>query len=154
MTQKKIRLQEILSKNGGVKSSDTNTDLSNQIFIMGDSIIKRVRGYELSRKMENCKVYVKSFSGANVMCMEDLLKPTLREMPTHIILHVKTNDVLTKKSLEQIAENIVNLAIKHKRNCDVSISGITARNDPYQKKAADVNRELKCRKEIAVLRSW
>ena len=75
-------------------------------------------------------------------------------MPTHIILHVKPNDVLTKKALEQIANNIVSLAIKPKRNCDVSISGITARNDPYRKKAADVNRELNCRKKVAVLRSW
>ena len=69
----------MLSKNGAVKLSDTNTDVSNQIFIMGDNIIKHVRGYELSHKMENCKVYVKSFSGANVMCMEDLLKPTQRD---------------------------------------------------------------------------
>ena len=59
------------------------------------------------------------------------------------------NGVPTKKAPEQIAENIVNLAIKLKRNCDVSISSITARNDEYQKKAADVNRELKekCREK-------
>ena len=99
--------------------------------------------------MENCKVYVKSFSGAKVMCMEDYVKPTLREMPTHIILHAGTNDVPTKKAPEQIAENIVNLAIKLKRKCDVSISSITARNDQYQRKAADVNRVLKekCREK-------
>ena len=103
--------------------------------------MKHVRGYELSRKVENCKV--KSFSGANVMCMEDYVKPTLREMPTHMILHAGTNDVTTKEAPEQIVENIVNLAFKLKRNCDVSISGITAMNDQYQKKAADVNRELK-----------
>ena len=116
---------------------------------MGDSIVKHVRGYELSRKVENCKVYVKSFSGAKVMCMEDYVKPTLREMPTHIILHVGTNDVPTKKAPEQIAENIDNLAIKLKRNCDFSISSITARNDQYQRKAADVNRVLKekCREK-------
>ena len=110
---------------------------------MGDSIVKHVRGYELSRKVENCKVYVKNFSGAKVMCMEDYVKPTLKEMPTHIILHVGRNEVPTKKAPEQIAKNIANLAIKLKRNCDVSISSITARNDQYQKKAADVNRELK-----------
>ena len=67
---------------------------------MGDSTVKHVRGYELSRKVENCKVYVKSFSGAKVMCMEDYLKPTLREMPTHILLHVGTNGVPAKKALE------------------------------------------------------
>ena len=77
------------------------------------------------------------------MCMDDYVKPTLGQMPTHIILHIGTNDVPTKTTLEQIAENVVNLAIKLKTNCDVSISGITARNDQYQKKAADVNRELK-----------
>ena len=71
--------------------------------------------------------------------MEDYVKPTLREIPTHIILHVGTNDVPTKKASEQIAENIVNLAIKLKRNCYVSLSGITTRNDQYQKKAVDVN---------------
>ena len=141
--QKKIRLREEISKNGGDKSSDTNIDVNNLIFIMADSTVKHVRGYELSRKVENCKVYVKSFSSAKVMYMEDYVKPTLREMPTHIILHVGTNDVPTKKAPEQIAENIVNFAIKLKRNCDISISGITARNDQYQKKAADVNWELK-----------
>ena len=75
--------------------------------------------------------------------MEDYVKPTLREMPTHIILHVGTNDVPTKKAPEQIAENIANLATKVKRNCDLSISSIAARSDQYQKKAADVNRKLR-----------
>ena len=36
--QKKIRHWKKISKNGNIKSSDTNTDVSNQIFIMGDSI--------------------------------------------------------------------------------------------------------------------
>ena len=75
-------------------------------------------------------------------------------MPFHIILHVGTNDVSTKKANEQIADNIVNSVIKLKSNCDISISGITARNDQYEKKAADVNQELKkrCGKKIAVFR--
>ena len=41
-------------------------DVSNRIFIMGDNIVKHVRGYELSCKLEKCKVYVKTFSGAKV----------------------------------------------------------------------------------------
>ena len=111
--------------------------------------MKHARGYEILRKVEHCKVYVKCFSGAKVMCMEDYIKPTLRQMPTHIILHVGTNDVPIKKAPAQIAEKILNLAIKLKRTCDVSISGITARNDQYLKKAVDVNRELqgKCREK-------
>ena len=57
---------------------------------MSDSTGKYVRGYKLSRKVvntnkvENCKVYVNSFSGAKMMCMEDYVKPTLRKIPTHI----------------------------------------------------------------------
>ena len=75
-------------------------------------------------------------------------------MSTHIILHVGANEVPTKKAPEQIAESTVNLTIKLKRNCDVSISDITARNDQYQKKAVDVNRELKdkcCEKKLQFL---
>ena len=106
---------------------------------MGDNIVKHVRGYELSCKVENCKVYVKNFSGAKVMCMEDYVKPTMREMPTHVILHVGTNYIPTKKAPKQIADNIVNLATKLKKNCVISVSAITGRNDQYQKKAADLN---------------
>ena len=86
--------------------------------------------------------------------MEDYVKPTMRKMPFPIILHVGTNDVPTKKANEQIADNIVNSVTKLKSNCDISISGITARIDQYKKKAADVNQELKkkCGKKIAVFR--
>ena len=49
--------------NNNIKSSDTNTDVSNRILIMGDSIVKHVRGYELSRKVENCKVCQELFKG-------------------------------------------------------------------------------------------
>ena len=84
--------------NNTVKWSDTNTDISSRIFIMGDGIARHVRGCELSRKVENCTVYVKNFSGTKVMCMEDYAKRTLIEMSTHIILHVGTNDVPTKKA--------------------------------------------------------
>ena len=85
--------------------------------------------------------------------MEDYVKPTMRKMPFHIILHVGTNDVPTKKANEQIADNIVNSVTKLKSNCDISISGITARIDQYKKKAADVNQELKkkCGKKLQFL---
>ena len=48
--------------------------------------------------------------------MEDYVKPTVREMPSHFMLDVGTNEVPTKKAPDKIAENIVNLAIKLKRN--------------------------------------
>ena len=88
--------------------------------------------------MENCKVSVKSFSGAKVRCRNDHIKPTLRDTPSHVILHVGTNGSTTKQDPQQIAESIINLAIKIKRNCEVSISSFTARNDKYLMKAADI----------------
>ena len=116
--QKKIRLWEEISKNGGVKSSDTNTYVRNRIFIVGDSIVKHLRGYELSRKVENGKVYVKSFSGAKVTFMEDFVKPTLREMPTHIILHVGTNasNLHLNKRDTQVLSNVFAEAISNITN--------------------------------------
>ena len=112
---------------------------------MGASIAKHIRGYELSQRVENCKVFVKSFSGAKVRCMEDYIQPTLRETLSHVILYVGTNDVTTKQDPQQTAEGIINLAVKIKRICHISISSITTRNDKYLRKAIDINRNLKDR---------
>ena len=69
-----------------------------------------------------------------------------KKCPLIIILHVGMNNKPTKKNPNQIADNILNLAIKLKRNCDISIP---EQNDRYQRKAADVSRKLKenCRKK-------
>ena len=61
ITRRKYDFGKKYKKNGGVKSSDTNTDVSNRIFVTGDNIVKHVRGYELSRKVKNCKVLVRAF---------------------------------------------------------------------------------------------
>ena len=106
--------------------------------------------------MKNCKFYVKSFSVAKVMCEKNYVKPA-REMLTHIILNVGTNELPTKKAPDQVVEDIVNLAIKLKRNYDVSISDIITKNGECQKKAgrckSGVERKVS-RKIIAVLKPW
>ena len=112
---------------------------------MGDSTVKHIRGYELSQRVESCKVFFESFSGAKMRCMEDYIQPTLRETPSHFMLLVSTNDVTTKYVSQQISGSIINLAVKIKKHCDVSISSITDRNDEYLRKAADVNKYLKDR---------
>ena len=58
---------------------------------------------------------------------------------------VGTNDVTTKYVPQQIVGSIINLAVKIKKCCDISISSITGRNDKYLRKAADVNKYLKDR---------
>ena len=63
-------------------------------------------------KQSNCKIYVKTFSGVTVSCMEDYVKPSLRIPLDHFILHVGTNDLSYEKSSMEIAKSIINLACR------------------------------------------
>ena len=46
------------------------------IFILGDSMVKHVFGWEISNKLDyKHKVFVRSFSGAKTSCMSDYIKP-------------------------------------------------------------------------------
>ena len=114
------------------------------MFILGDNSVKQINGYDISRQIENCRVYVKGFPGAKTECMKDYAQPTTRENPDHILIHVGTNDLPTRRQPDVIAKDIIQLALKLKTNsCDVSISNIVARNDQYRKKASAVNHKLK-----------
>ena len=87
---------------------------------------------------------MKSFLGAKTRGMQDYVKPTLRENPDQIIVHVGTNDLASNKRPEQIAESIIGLATSLKSDtCDVLVSSITVRNDQHRKKVAEVNIVLK-----------
>ena len=75
------------------KKNKNSSPECKSIYIIGDSILKHVQGYEIFKLLENCKTYVKSFSGAKIKDMQDYVKPTLRENPDQIIVHVGTNDL-------------------------------------------------------------
>ena len=76
--------------------------------------------------------------------MQDYVKPTLRENPNQIIVHVGTNDLASNKRPEQLAESIIGVATSLKSDtCDALVSSITVRNDQQRKKAAEVNIILK-----------
>ena len=127
-------------KYNNVNKSDT---AEKNVVILGDSIVKHVNGWEIAKKLPNCKVYAKSFSGAKVRCMKDYLKPSLRQNPDHVVLHVGTNDLDSDKDPELIAKSIVDLARTVKKDtCEVTISNIVVRNDKLKKKAEEVNAHL------------
>ena len=65
--------------------------------------MKHVNGWEISRKLKNCRVKVISFSEATVQCMADYVKPSLRDKPSHLILHIGTNDLNSSKTADSIA---------------------------------------------------
>ena len=77
---------ETTSLNHSTKQGDSNSIISNivkkmgdsisinngghedkkNVIILGDSVIKHVNGYDIARKLDKCKLFVKSFSGAKV----------------------------------------------------------------------------------------
>ena len=115
-----------------------------KVVILGDSIVKHVNKWRISRKLKNCRVKIMSFSGATVQYKADYVKPSLCDKPSHLILHVGTNDLNTSKTAESIATSIVEQAITIKDDHhDVSLSNIVIRKDNLKKKAEEVNSYLK-----------
>ena len=112
------------------------------IFVIGDSMVKHLNGWEMSKKLNaNCKVFVKTFSGAKATCMNDYVKLPVRSSPDHFILHVGANDLSSDKSSEEIARSIIDLAtlIRNEKH-DVSISNIIrADNKKLEEKRCEVN---------------
>ena len=117
------------------------------VIIWGGSMTKLLNGWEMAKKIQsNCKIYVKTFSGATVSCMEDYMKPSLRNPPDHFILHVGTNDLSSEKCSMEIAKSIINLACRLKNEIhDVSVSTIILRTDnkKLNEKGMEVNLHLK-----------
>ena len=75
-----------------------------------DSMIKNLRGWEMSKKLKNANLYVWHCAGAKVRFMEDHIRPTLREKLNHIVLHVGTNDLVSDRQPNLIAKSIVDVA--------------------------------------------
>lgn len=113
---------------------------------MGDEIFKQVNGWDLAKKMKgNCKIYVEHFSGAKTDCMIDSSKPSLRDDSGHFILHIGTNDFKLHKTLECIAESLIDFAVSLKNEKrDVSISNVIVRTDNQHlnKKETEVSKHL------------
>ena len=121
-----------------------------KIYILGDSMVKHVEGWQLS-KSTNQKVYVRSFTGAKVKCMKDYVKPCIGENdPDHVIMHVGTNEMNSELPPERIAKSVIDVAKNVKTDTrSVSISGIIPRNDNFNNKVMEVNKELAkmCKRE-------
>ena len=116
------------------------------VAIVGDSMVKHLNGWEMSKKIKNCKIYVRSSPSAKVECMDDYKKPSIRDKPDHFIIHVGTNDLNLEVPPKSIAESIVDLAMSLKTESnDVSVSNIILRTDNslLNQKGCEVNSHLK-----------
>ena len=86
------------------------------MFILGDSIVKNVNGYLLTKKLRNRElIKVRSLSEAKINCMYDHVKPSSREFyPYHLMLHVRTNELKSSKTTSQISKLFIDLALSLK----------------------------------------
>ena len=108
------------------KTSDTWPN--GTILIAGDSMFNNIDETRLS-KIKNIKV--NSFGGAKINNMYGHLVPLLRKKPSDLILHIGTNDAVSKTS-DQILDGILDLK-KHVENVvpgiKVIISKLIIRSD-------------------------
>ena len=104
--------RSILQGGTELRNKHSSTIKKKNIYILGDSMMKHIYGWEMNKKLNNKhKVFVRSFSGAKKTSMRNYIKPYLTEnSPEHIVLHVGTNDLPSVKSVDSIARSIITLA--------------------------------------------
>ena len=141
-------------------SSDLNTSVTNcnanpptqfkkkrrgkpTVNILGDSMVKDVKQWDLQPLIPNFKVFAKTFPGATTKDMVDYVKPSMNHEPDIIFLHTGTNDLRFNQTPHEIASSIIELASSMKTNeNNVVVSSIIIRGDNFNGKAADVNVHL------------
>ena len=94
-------------RQNNISSNSANSKNQNVLVIIGDSIIKDIKGWELSNELE--KFAAIFFGGATTKDVESYIQPTIERAPSNVILHHGTNNLKTCTDPEQIAENIINL---------------------------------------------
>ena len=98
--------------NSSISSHDFNSKCKKSIVILGDSMLKDLNSWGMSKKVKSdCKIFVKHFSGKATNFVNDYLKPSLRKHPNHIILHVGTNDLIIDRTSQETAISMVNLDV-------------------------------------------
>ena len=117
-----------------VRSLDSNYNTQKAI-TADDHKNKKAKGTKNKKSIfvtggTDCKVFVKTFSGAKTTCMNNYVKPLVRSSSDHFIFHVGTNNLSLDKSSEEIARSIIDLttSISNEKH-DVSISNIKIRAD-------------------------
>ena len=73
--------------------------------VVGDSMIKHINGYKMSKA--NTKVRVSSFPGSATRDMVDYVKLILRQKPSKLVLHVGTNILKSCESSKTCAKDII-----------------------------------------------
>ena len=93
--------------NNVVNEMSTN-NMKKTVFIIRDSMIKKVHGYLLTNSIKHkYLVKVRPFLAAKAVDMFDYVKPIQRDFdPDAYILHIGTNDLTTEKKPDEICTEI------------------------------------------------
>ena len=121
-------------------------NMKKKVFIIGDSMIKKVDGYLLTNSIKHkYLVKVRPFLAAKTVHMFDYVKPIQRDFdPDAYILHIGTNDLTTDKKPDEICSEISRLVKVLKINKNkIVISAIVPRGDACNTKVEKVNSLLK-----------
>ena len=116
--------------------------------MISDSMVKGIKRWKISKKMEFTNASVKCFPGVNTSDMKHYIKPPIRKSPNEVvIIQTGTNNLSSGSTPTEIATNIIDLAVDVKKSlnqsCDVMISSIIPRGDQLQQKAFNINKQLK-----------
>ena len=88
-------------------NADKNNERRKKVMTLGDSLVKGLKEYGLSKKQN---VKVQSFSGYTTENMLDIVKPAARRKPDPIIIHADTNNITrdtnTMKNISKIVKSI------------------------------------------------
>ena len=104
---------------------------------------KNLKDWKTSKKLRNANVYVRHFAVVKVRCMKDQIKPSVKEKPDHIVLHLGTNDLVSDRPPDLIAKSIVDVASGMKdENYDDTAFNIITRAEHLKEKANAVNAYL------------
>ena len=123
-------------------------------FILGDSIVKDVDGYLLTKSLSPNKkinVKVRPFLSAETIDIKGYTKLTKRDFnPDLYILHVGTNDLSLNDKPEVIPSHIIDTAISMvTEKTKIIVSKIFPRSDKYKEKGEILNKmiNIACHKE-------
>ena len=135
-------------KDGPVNPTGTKTYKSTRstVSIAGDSMIKHINGYKMSKA--NTKVRVSSFPGCTTQDMADYIQPIIRKKPNKLVLHVGTNNQRNRENSTTCAKDIIQLGESINRSipeAKITISGLITRADEeiLASKVNEVNAILK-----------
>ena len=120
--------------------------MKKKVFIIGDSMIKKVDGYLLTNSIKHKYLAkVRPFLAAKAVDMFDYVKPIQRDFdPDAYILHIGTNDLTTDKKPDEICSEISRLVKVLKTNKNkIVISTIAPKGDACNSKVEKVNSLLK-----------